>query len=117
MYTEERKRTATMADPLPLNKPQGRRLSCLTGMNAEELVGRCVSACAGELLASCQSQVIDVASKVVPSTWPQRVHSSDVYAVSRAFNPAGSDAGLDDWYDNSDFRHTDSSFAIAVVNA
>jgi hypothetical protein len=60
----------------------------------------------------------NVASYVIPSTSPQGVYSFDVYAVSRAFNPAGSDAGpLDDWNYNPDYRHTNPSFAIAVVNA
>jgi hypothetical protein len=60
----------------------------------------------------------NVASYVIPSTSPQGVYSFDVYAVSRAFNPAGSDAGpLDDWNYNPDYRHTHPSFAIAVVNA
>lgn len=118
MNTEGSKRTATMPDPLPLNKFEGRRLSGLPGTNGEEFVGRCVSGCAGELLRPWQSKVIDVASKVVPSTSPQRRYSIDVYAVGRGFNPAGSDAGpLDDGYHNSDSRYTDSSFAIAVVNA
>jgi hypothetical protein len=59
-----------------------------------------------------------VATYRIPASQPQGVYSFNVYAASRAFNPAGSDAGpLDDWNYNPTYVWVDPSFAIAVVNA
>jgi hypothetical protein len=64
--------------------------------------------------------VSNVATYKIPASLPQGVYSFDVYAASRAFNPAGSDTGpLDDWNYSPTYVWTDPipSFAIAVVNA
>jgi hypothetical protein len=62
--------------------------------------------------------VSNVATFRIPAALPQGVYSFDVYAASRAFNPAGSDAGpLDDWNYNPTYVWTNPSFAIAIVNA
>jgi hypothetical protein len=59
-----------------------------------------------------------VASYVIPASSPQGAYTFNVYAASRAFNPAGSDAGpLDDWNYNPVYIWTNPSFAVAVVNA
>jgi hypothetical protein len=60
----------------------------------------------------------NVATFRIPASLPQGVYSFNVYAASRAFNPAGSDAGpLDDWNYNPTYVWTNPSFAIAIVNA
>ncbi len=62
--------------------------------------------------------VSNVATYKIAASQPQGVYSFDVYAASRAFNPAGSDAGpLDDWNYNPTYIWTEPSFAIAIVNA
>jgi hypothetical protein len=62
--------------------------------------------------------VSNVATYKIAFSQPQGVYSFEVYAASRAFNPAGSDAGpLDDWNYNPTYKWTDPSFAIAIVNA
>ena len=62
--------------------------------------------------------VSNVATYRIAASQPQGVYSFDVYAASRAFNPAGSDAGpLDDWNYNPTYVWTNPSFAIAIVNA
>jgi hypothetical protein len=62
--------------------------------------------------------VSNVATYRIAASQPQGVYSFDVYAASRAFNPAGSDAGpLDDWNYNPTYVWTEPSFAIAIVNA
>jgi hypothetical protein len=59
-----------------------------------------------------------VATYVVPASQPPGVYSFDVYAASRAFNPAGSDSGpLDDWNYNPTYIWVDPSYAFAIVNA
>jgi hypothetical protein len=59
-----------------------------------------------------------VVTYLIPASSPQGVYSFEVYAASRAFNPAGSDDGpLDDWNYNPNYVWTDPSFAVAVVNA
>lgn len=64
------------------------------------------------------NSVSNVATYKIAASQPQGVYSFEVYAASRAFNPAGSDAGsLDDWNYNPTYVWTDPSFAIAVVNA
>jgi hypothetical protein len=64
------------------------------------------------------NSVSHVATYKIPASQPQGVYSFEVYAASRAFNPAGSDAGpLDDWNYSPTYVWTDPSFAIAVVNA
>jgi hypothetical protein len=60
----------------------------------------------------------NVATYIISHSQLQGVYSFDVWAISRAFNPAGSDAGpLDDWNYSPIYKWTDPSFAIAVVNA
>jgi hypothetical protein len=65
--------------------------------------------------------VSNVATYQILATQPAGVYGFDVYADSRAFNPAGGDAGpLDDWnYDPGSYQYnwTEPSFAIAVVDA
>lgn len=62
--------------------------------------------------------VSNVATYKIAASQPQGVYSFDFYAASRAFNPAGSDAGpLDDWNYNPTYVWTNPSFAIAIVNA
>ena len=59
-----------------------------------------------------------VASYIIPSTSPAGVYTFNVYAASRAFNPAGSDDGpLDDWNYNPVYNWTDPDFAVAIVNS
>jgi hypothetical protein len=59
-----------------------------------------------------------VANYVIPSSYPQGVYSFDMYSDTRAFNPAGSDAGpLDDWNYNPVYKWTEPNFSIAIVNA
>ena len=60
----------------------------------------------------------NVATYIISHSQSQGVYSFDVWAISRAFNPAGSDLGpLDDWNYSPIYNWTDPSFAIAVVNA
>jgi hypothetical protein len=70
---------------------------------------------------SGDNTVSNVATYVVQASQPPGVYGLDVYADSRAFNPAGSDAGpLDDWnYDPPDsyYRSTSLSYAVAIVNS
>ncbi len=64
------------------------------------------------------NSVSHVVAYKIAAAQPQGVYSFDVYAASRAFNPAGSDEGsLDDWIYNPTYVWTDPSFGIAVVNA
>jgi hypothetical protein len=64
------------------------------------------------------NSVSNVVTYVISASQPQGVYSFDVYAASRAFNPAGSDDGpLDDWNYNPTYVWTEPSFAIAIVNA
>jgi hypothetical protein len=59
-----------------------------------------------------------VATYVIPASYPQGVYSFTMYADSRAFNPAGSDAGpLDDWNYNPVYIYTNPSFSVGIVNA
>ena len=58
-----------------------------------------------------------VALYKIPASFPQGVYSFDIYAASRAFNPAGSDSGpLDDWLYNPVYIWSNPSFSTAVVN-
>ena len=67
---------------------------------------------------SSDNTVSNVATYVIAASQPAGAYSFDVFAASRAFNPAGSDAGpLDDWNYNPTYVWTDPSFAFAVVNA
>jgi len=62
--------------------------------------------------------VSNVATYKIAASLPQGVYSFDVWTASRAFNPAGSDAGpLDDWNYSPTYNWTNPSFAIAIVNA
>jgi hypothetical protein len=69
---------------------------------------------------AADNTVANVATYKISASQPQGVYSFDVYAASRAFNPAGSDSGpLDDWNYNPTYVWTNPvpSFAIAIVNA
>jgi hypothetical protein len=53
----------------------------------------------------------------IPASFPQGVYGFDIYATSRAFNPAGSDSGpLVDWLYNPVYIWSNPSFSAAVVN-
>ena len=70
---------------------------------------------------SSDNTVSNVATYTILASQPPGVYGFDVYADTRAFNPAGGDAGpLDDWnYSPPDYYYnwTDPSFAFAIVNA
>ncbi len=55
---------------------------------------------------------------LISASQPAGAYVFDVYADTRAFNPAGSDSGpLDDWnYNSPAYRWTEPYFTIAVVN-
>ena len=58
-----------------------------------------------------------VALYKIPASFPQGVYSFNIYAASRAFNPAGSDSGpLDDWLYSPVYIWSNPSFSTAVVN-
>jgi hypothetical protein len=60
----------------------------------------------------------NVVTYLIPASQPAGVYNFDVYADSRAFNPAGSDAGpIDDWnYNSPAYIWTEPVFSVAVVN-
>jgi hypothetical protein len=62
--------------------------------------------------------VSNVATYKISASQPQGAYSFDVYAQSRAFNPAGSDSGpTSDWNYSPVYDWTDPFFTITVVNA
>jgi hypothetical protein len=69
---------------------------------------------------SADNTVSNVATYVIAASQPVGAYGFDIYADTRAFNPAGSDAGpLADWnYDPpvGYYGWTEPSFAFAVVN-
>jgi hypothetical protein len=59
-----------------------------------------------------------VATYVISSSQAPGVYSFELFASSRAFNPAGSDSGpLDDWNYNPNYVWIQPSYAFAVVNS
>jgi hypothetical protein len=67
---------------------------------------------------STDNSFSNAANYKIAAAQPPGVYSFDVYADSRAFNPAGSDAGpVEDWnYNSPAYEWTEPSFAVAVVN-
>jgi hypothetical protein len=60
----------------------------------------------------------NVATYKISASQAQGVYDFDVWAISRAFNPAGSDLGpVDDWNYSPIYNWTDPMFSVAIVNA